>query len=83
MSCHPSSAVLRTQNISSEGDQDYVTTISAADYENEFPEMSIQISPQLMNTFATGDDRGMIRVMSFLYHNVKDLFPSGRPGENE
>lgn len=46
--------------------------------------MTIQIPSQLIQ-FADNltDGDGMVRVVSFLYYNVENLFPSGKPGDIE
>ena len=65
--------------------EEYITTISSDDFIMDAPQMSIQIPPELVQLFAniSGRDDGVIRVISALYYNVKDLFPGGRPEMNE
>ena len=63
----------------------YIKTINSEDfYSDDVPQMSIQIPSELVGLFAnsSGHDGGVIRVISALYYNVEDLFPSGRPGTN-
>ena len=63
----------------------YITTISSDNFNDSLPQMEIQIPPELVQLFAnsSGHDDGEIRVISALYYNVENLFPSGQPGMNE
>ena len=65
---------------------DYVTTINSSQFTNNtFPEMSLELPPEIIQHVSnkSGREDGRVRAVSFLYHNVENLFPSGRPGENE
>ena len=75
---------MNTQNIPAGGEQGYFTIliISAGEVVGDaVPEMSIQIHSQLVDVFAGNDST--VRVVSYIYYNISNLFPSGRPGENE
>ena len=43
--------------------------------------MSIEIPSELVKKAANGSS-DVVRVVSFLYFNVMDFFPSGKPGDN-
>ena len=73
---------MNTQNISAGGEQGYFTIISAGEVVGDaVPELSIQIHSQLVDVFAGNDST--VRVVSYIYYNISNLFPSGRPGQNE
>ena len=61
------------------GSQDYVTTV-------RFNSTLVEIPLELV-TECSGDgsaDRGTVRAVSFVYHSVEEVLPSGFPGrENE
>ena len=65
--------------------EESITTINSGDFRDDVPRMSIEIPPELIRMFAasSGRDGGVVRVISALYYNVEDLFPSGRPGMNK
>ncbi len=45
--------------------------------------MTIEIPSEVVQlTDDKNGGNGTVRVVSFLYYNVEDLFPSGRPGDN-
>ena len=47
-----------------------------------FPEMSLQIPSELIRMFSNANSaRGEVRVIAYLYYDVGNLFPSGKPGE--
>lgn len=56
---------------------EHITTINSTDFvSNEIhPKMSIQIPPELVRMFQENEG---VRIASFLYFDVKDLFPSGK-----
>ena len=62
-----------------------INAINSDDFRDDVPLMSIQIPSELIRLFAasSGRDGGLVRVISALYYNVTDLFPSGRPGINK
>ena len=75
---------LQTQLLS--GDTEgYITTVNSTTFTSDLPHISIQIPPELIQLFAnsSGGDGGEVRVISALFYNVEDLFPSGRPGSNK
>ena len=54
----------------------HITTIDSVDFVGDTrPQMSIQIPPELVQMFM--GDRNMVRVVSYLYFDVEDFFPSG------
>ena len=65
--------------------EDYSTTINSSLFNENLPQMSLQVPPELIQEFAGSSDRGggEVRVISALYYDVEDVFPSGRPGINE
>ena len=65
--------------------EEYITTINSDDFINDAPHMSIQIPSELVQIFTNGSGRseGAVRIISSLYYDVEDLFPSERPGTNE
>ena len=78
------SSVIQTRLISADVEGYRITTINSEDFRGDVPRMSIQIPSELVGLFAasSGRDGGEIRVISALYYNIEDLFPSGRPGMN-
>ena len=65
---------------------DYVTTINSSQFTNNtFPEMSLGLPLEIIQRVSNKSLRedGRVRAVSFLYYNVENLFPSGRPGETE
>ena len=77
-------SALQTQIVSTDTEE-YITAIDSTTFTSEVPHMSLQIPSELIRMFAysSGGDGGEVRVISALYYNVEDLFPSGRPGINE
>ena len=63
-------------------DSHRIYAINSDDFRDDVPKMSIQIPSELVGLLADSncDDSGVVRVISALYYNVEDLFPSGRPG---
>ena len=57
--------------------------ITSEDFTEPPQKMSIQIPSELLQ-FADNltDGDGIVRAVSFLYYNVENLFPSGKPGDN-
>jgi hypothetical protein len=73
---------VQTQNVSTEGEEGYFTTISSREIiEGVLPEMSIQTHSQLVDMFSDSSDE--VRVVSYIYYNISELFPSGRRGQNK
>ena len=60
---------------------DYITTINSTDFVSKeiHPKMSIRIPSKLLQLFQESSEEG-VRIASFLYYDVKDLFPSGKDG---
>ena len=74
-------AVLQTQQVSPDIEEP-VTTINSMDFTDTFPEMSLQIPAELIWIFSNASSAsGGVRVISYLYYDVGNLFPSGKPGE--
>ena len=74
------SAVLQAQLVSTDV-EGYIPTIDSGDFNTDLPRMSIQIPSELIKLFANSS--GSIRLISAIFYNVEELFPSGRPGDNE
>ncbi len=57
----------------------YFTSTDSKNFAKDRPRMSIQIPSELVGMFAasSGGGGGVVRVISALYYNVEDLFPSG------
>ncbi len=75
---------VRSQLVSADR-EGYITTVTSKDFP-ALPHknlMSIEIPYEVVQL---ADDMngvsGTVRVVSFLYYDVEDLFPSGRPGDN-
>ena len=75
---------LQSQLISADV-EDYSTAINSSLFDENLPLMILQVPPELIQAFAgsSGSDGGGVRVISALYYNVEDVFPSGRPGINK
>ncbi len=76
--------VLQTTKITSEREK-YVTTISSRNFNNTFPEMSIQILNELIQIYTnmSGNGTGGVRIVAFLLYEVEHLFPNEIAGRNE
>ena len=75
------SVVPQTQQISPDIEKP-ITTINSMDFTDMFPEMSLQIPPELIQRFSNASiASGGVRVIAYLYYEVGHLFPSGKPGE--
>ena len=65
---------------------EYVTAITSEDFTGRPYKMSIQIPSEVLQLqFADSlmdSDDSTVRVVSFLYYDVDNLFPSGTPGDN-
>ena len=54
------------------------------DFTDIFPEMSIHILTKLIQRFSNASSAsGGVRVIAYLYYEVGNLFPSGKPGEED
>ena len=74
--------VLQTRHLLP-GNKDYITTINSTDFDI-FPEMSIQIPPELIQRLSDASSAsGGVRVIAYLYYEVGHLFPSGKPEEED
>ena len=70
-----------TEVISDE-DSQYITTIDSESFTSAqaFPDMSIQVPSDLLQPFTNQDDA--VRILSYIYNGVENLFSSGLPGTN-
>ena len=60
-------------------DDEHFTTISSSKLVNDsVSQISIEVPLEL---FRNPKKQGMVNIVSYLYYNVEELFPSGRPGE--
>ena len=61
------------------GGGEYVTTINSINFDNTFPEMSMNIPRELIQMFAnnrSGNGTGGVRTVAFLFYEVEHLFPN-------
>ena len=63
-------------------DSQYITTIDFESFTSAqaFPDMSIQVPSDLLQPFTNQDDA--VRILSYIYNGVENLFSSGLPGTN-
>ena len=78
---------VQTRQLSTEsvGQEDLITVIDSLDYPSfSQPRMYIEIAPDLVRMFSNMSGMGSngVRLVSFLYANVTELFSSSLPGEN-
>ena len=79
--------VLQTRQLTTDfvGQENLITAIDSSDFPS-FSQlrMSIEIPPDLVRTFINMSSMGSngVRLVSFLYTNVTELFSSSLPGEN-
>ena len=76
--------VLTTQRLSPKGEiSTLVTSIDSADFtDNSFLQMSLQLSLEIVQMFADDSSSIGVRSSAFLYYNITDLFPRGRPEDS-
>ena len=83
MTCTPvvyGFSVIQAQLISANVES-YSTAINSELHSQDLPYMSLQVPPELFAGSDSGDGEE-VRVLSVLYYNVENVFPSGRPGTN-
>lgn len=80
--CIISFSVAQTQLVPAEGEE-YITTINSRDFaDDSIPKLLMEIPLGLVQAVLNSNEANsnIVRVVSFLFYNVEDIFPSGLPG---